>query len=324
MKRLTTTACILVLLAALPARAAEPVNFLFLDADDMSDHRDLLARPDIVGGQIIYSWRQLEPAKDRYDFSKLEQDLAVARRLHKELWVSISDHTFSLKWKGMPDYLARDPEYQGGITFQYSYPGAQAGSNKPPNGEVAMQWIPAVRARYQKLLRAIAARFDGRIYGVDLGETAMDAHLAEGEKGFTCDGYFDAEMENIAAARAAFHKTIVTMFANFWPCNWNDKRGYMARTFAYAAAHDIGIGGPDIYPFSPGLMKNSYRFLNDYRGKLKLVAMSVQEPDLDFIDPKTGKPFTKQDFTGFARDYLGANIIFWAYISPWLKAPPTR
>ena len=79
MKRLTATACILVLLAALPARAAEPVNFLFLDADDMSDHRDLLARPDIVGGQIIYSWRQLEPAKDRYDFSKLEQDLAVAR-----------------------------------------------------------------------------------------------------------------------------------------------------------------------------------------------------------------------------------------------------
>jgi len=324
MKRLAATACILVLLAALPARAAEPVNFLFLDADDMSDHRDLLARPDIAGGQIIYSWRQLEPAKDRYDFSKLEQDLAVARRLHKKLWVSISDHTFSLKWKGMPDYLARDPDYQGGITFQYSYPGTEAGSNKPPNGEVAMQWIPAVRARYQKLLRAIAARFDGRIYGVDLGETAMDAHLKDGEKGFTCDGYFDAEMENIAAARAAFHKTAVAMFANFWPCNWNDKNGYMARTFAYAAAHDIGIGGPDIYPFSPGLMKNSYRFLNDYRGKLKLVAMSVQEPDLDFIDPKTGKPFTKADFAGFAHDYLGADIIFWAYISPWLKTPPTR
>jgi len=321
MSKLTATCCILALLAASPARATKPANFLFLDADDMSDHRDLLARPDIAGGQIIYSWRQLEPRKDQYDFSKLEQDLAVARRLRKKLWVSISDHTFSLKWKGMPDYLSADPEYQGGITFQYSYPGTEPGSNKTPNGEVAMQWIPAVRARYQKLLRVLAARFDGRIYGIDLGETAMDAYLAEGEKGFTCDGYFDAEMENIAAARAAFRKTAVVMFANFWPCNWNDKRGYMSRTFAYAAAHDIGIGGPDIYPFNPALMKNSYRFLNDYRGKLKLVAMSVQEPDLDFIDPKTGKPFTKDDFTGFARDYLGANIIFWAYISPWLQSP---
>lgn len=324
MRRVTFPLCLLALLASYPARAAEPANFLFLDADDMADHRDLLRRPDIAGGQIIYSWRQLEPRKDEYDFSKLDQDLAVARSLHKKLWVSISDHTFSLKWKGMPDYLSDDPEYQGGITFQYSYPGTASGSNKTPNGVVAMQWIPAVRARYQKLLHAIAARFDGKIYGIDLGETAMDANLAEGEKGFTCDGYFDAEMENIAAARAAFHKSAVVMFANFWPCNWNDRRHYMSRAFAYAAAHDIGMGGPDIYPFNPALMQNSYRFLNDYRGKLKLVAMSVQEPDLDFIDPATGKPFSKDSLTGFARDYLGANIIFWAYISAWLQPAPHR
>jgi hypothetical protein len=152
----------------------------------------------------------------------------------------------------------------------------------------------------------------------------MEANLKEGEKGFTCDGYFDGEMDNITVARAAFRKTAVTMFANFWPCEWKDSRRYMSRAFAYAAAHDIGMGGPDIYPFNPGQMKNSYRFLNEYRGKLKLVAMSVQEPDLDFIDAKTGKPFTKEDFTAFARDYLGADIIFWAYISPWLQAPSYR
>ena len=182
-----------------------------------------------------------------------------------------------------------------------------------------MQWNPAVRARFQKLLRSLAARFDGAIYGIDLGETAMDANLPEGEKGFTCDRYFDAEMENIAVARAAFHKTAVVMFANFWPCEWNDSRHYMSRAFAYAAAHNIGMGGPDIYPFRRAQMQNSYRFLNHYRGKLKLVAMSVQEPDLDFIDAKTGKPFTRDSFIGFARDYLGADIIFWAYSAPWLQ-----
>ncbi|HEY1212223.1 MAG TPA: hypothetical protein VGE93_01195 [Bryobacteraceae bacterium] len=310
--------------AAFPARAAEPANFLFLDADDMSDHRDMLARPDIAGGQIIYSWRLLEPRKDHYDFSKLEQDLAVARKLHKKLWVAISDRTFSFKWKSFPDYLSEDPEYQGGTVFQYSYPGTKPGTNKTPNGLVAMQWNAAVRDRYQKLLRALAARFDGAIYGIDLGETAMDANLPDGEKGFTCDGYFDAEMENIAVAREAFHKTAVTMFANFWPCEWNDSRHYMSRAFAYAAAHDIAMGGPDIYPFNRAQMKNSYGLLNEYRGKLKLVAMSVQEPDLDFIDDKTGKPFTKESFTSFARDYLGANIIFWAYTSPGLQLPPHR
>lgn len=312
------------LVASFPAQASGPANFLFLDADELSEHRDLLAQPDIAGAQIIYPWRLLEPRKDEYDFSKLKRDLAVAQTLHKKLWVSIRDRTFSLKWKGMPDYLSDDPQYEGGVVFQYSYPGTRSGTNRTPNGTVAMQWNPAVRARYQKLLRALAARFDGMIYGIDLGETAMDADLPDGEKGFSCDGYFDAEMDNIAEAREAFHKTAVVMFANFWPCEWNDSRHYMSRAFAYAAAHGIGMGGPDTYPFNRAQMKNSYRFLNEYRGKLKLVAMSVQEPDLDFIDAKTGKPFTKDSLTGFARDYLGANIIFWAYTAPWLQLPLPR
>ncbi len=196
--KLLSAWCVLALLSAFAARAAEPANFLFLDADDLSDHRALLVRPGIAGGQIIYPWRLLEPRKDQYDFSKLEKDIALARSLHKKLWVSIGDRTFSLKWKGLPDYLSEAPEYQGGMVFQYSYPGTQSGTNKTPNGRVAMQWNPAVRARFQKLLRTLAARFDGAIYGIDLGETAMDANLPEGEKGFTCDRYFDAEMENIA------------------------------------------------------------------------------------------------------------------------------
>jgi hypothetical protein len=50
----------------------------------------------------------------------------------------------------------------------------------------------------------------------------------------------------------------------------------------------------------------------------------VQEPDLDFIDPKTGKPFTKDSSTSFAREYLGADIIFWACLSPWLQPPAHR
>jgi hypothetical protein len=182
-----------------------------------------------------------------------------------------------------------------------------------------MQWVPAVRQRFQKLVRALAERFDGRIAGIELGETAMDAHLKDGEKGFTCDAYFDAEMENIAAARKAFRKSDVVLAANFWPCEWNDSRTYMSRAFAYAAANGIAIGGPDIIPFNKAHMKNAYRFLHDYRGRLKLVAMAVQEPTLEYVNPDTGKPFTKQEFVAFGRDYLGVDIIFWAYIAPWLQ-----
>lgn len=298
-----------------------PTNYLFLDADDASDHRALLARSDIAGGQIIYPWRQLEPEKDRYDFSKLERDLAVTQCLHKKLFIIIGDRTFSLQWRGLPDYLSNDPVYQGGIVYQYDYPGAAPDPNQVANGQVAMQWIPAVRQRFQKLLAMLAKRFDGSIAGIELGETAMDANLKEGEKGFTCDNYFDAEMENIAAARKSFRKSDVVMAANFWPCEWNDSHHYMSRAFAYAAANRIAVGGPDILPFNKAHMANAYRFLHDYRGRLKLVAMAVQEPTLEYVNPDTGKPFTKDEFVSFGRDYLGVDIIFWAYIAPWLKDP---
>ena len=327
MKALTVVLCAVAMLTAVQARAkppADPANFLFLDADEASDHRDLLARPDIAGGQILYPWRMLESEKDHYDFSKIERDLAVARSLHKKLFITLGDRTFSLQWRGMPDYLSTDPVYEGGIVLQYSYPGTKPGTNSVANGRVAMQWIPAVRHRFQKLIRALAARFDGRTYGIELGETAMDVDLKEGEKGFTCDGYFAAEIENIAAARSAFRKSFVVMDANFWPCEWNDNHHYMNRTFAYAAVHGIGMGGPDILPFNKAQMKNSYPFLHDYRGRLKLVAMGVQEPTLDYINPDTGKPFTKDEFVSFAREYLGVDIIFWAYVTPWLQESPVH
>ncbi|MCO0638138.1 hypothetical protein M8745_19570, partial [Lutimaribacter sp. EGI FJ00014] len=66
-------------------------------------------------------------------------------------------------------------------------------------------------------------------------------------------------------------------------------------------------------------MKNAYPFFNRYKGKLGLVAMAVQEPTLTYTNPKTRKPFTKEEFVRFATDYLGVDVIFWSSQSPWLK-----
>ena len=66
-------------------------------------------------------------------------------------------------------------------------------------------------------------------------------------------------------------------------------------------------------------MKNSYPFFNKYKGKLAFVGMAVQEPTLTYKNPKTGVPFTREEFQAFASDYLGVNAIFWSTSSPWLK-----
>lgn len=67
-------------------------------------------------------------------------------------------------------------------------------------------------------------------------------------------------------------------------------------------------------------MKNACPFFHHYKGKLPLVAMTVQEPTLTYKNPKTGRSFTREEFTRFATDYLGVDIIFWSASTPWLAA----
>jgi len=298
------------------AEAAKlPVNFLYVGAGELQRIQGLLARPDIAGVQVVYSWRLLERGKNEYDFSAVERDLAATKAAGKGLFIQIQDRFFSPEARNVPDYLMKEQGYGGGLAPQAD----NAGEGQPEGmGWVAMQWNPAVRERYQSLLKALAGQFDGRVAGVNLPETAVDIDRKRDKTGFSCDAYFEAEMENMAAARAAFSNAHVVQYVNFWPCEWQNERGYMERLFKYAAEHGIGLGGPDIVPYRKAQMKNAYPFFNQYKGRLELVAMAVQEPTLTYTNPKTGKHFTKEEFIGFASAYLGADIIFWSPSSQWL------
>ena len=313
MKTLQLLAGLALLMSCNLASAAE--NFLYTGSGDLDANRRILERPDIGGVQIVYNWRQLEPEKGKYDFSEIEKDLATAESLKKKFFIQVQDRFFEPTARNVPDYLMSDPAYGGGLAPQFDNPG----ENKPVGyGWVAMQWNQAVRGRHQKLLEALASSFDGRIYGINLPETSIDLSSKKPPIGFSCDAYFNAEMENLAFARKAFSKSKVVQYVNFWPCEWNNDHQYMSRIFAYAAKSNVGLGGPDIVPGRKGQMKNSYPFFNQYKGKLAFVGMAVQEPTLTYKNPKTKKPFTKDEFQKYAEDYLGADVVFWSSSSPWL------
>ena len=294
------------------AAAAAPVNYLFLGGDRVSHWRDLLARDDIAGAQVVYDWRALEPSKGRYDFSRIEADLASASALHKALFVQVQDRFFEAKARNVPDYILRDPQYDGGLAAQ--------GDRGGGSGWVTKQWKPVLRVRFQALLGALAARFDGRIAGINMPETAADLKPAERPGGFECNAYFEGELDNLAFARKAFRRSAVVQYVNFWPCEWNNDHRYMEGVFAFAEKNGIGLGGPDIAPFNKPHMHNAYPFFRQYKGRLKLVAMAVQEPTLTYVNPTTGKRSSREDIVKFASDYLGVDIIFWTPEAPWLRA----
>jgi hypothetical protein len=296
-----------------PASALE--NFLYTGNGDLPGLQQILERPDIGGAQVVYSWKALEPEEGVYDFSAIERDLAATDALKKKLFIQIQDRFFDVKARNIPAYLQTE-KYGGGLVAQVD----NAGEGQPQGyGWVALQWNADLRARYQALLAALAKQFDGRIYGVNLPETAIDIDMKHDATGFSCDAYFEAEMANLAAARAAFQKSQVVQYVNFWPCEWENDHDYMGRLFAYAAANKVGLGGPDVIPWRKGQMKNAYPFFHQLKDKLALVGMAVQEPTLTYKNPKTGQRFTREELAGFAEGYLGADIIFWSAEAPWLK-----
>lgn len=310
--RLVAAAALLSLAAT--AASATPANYLYASAGALDGLGTLLARSDIDGVQVVYNWKALEPRKDVYDFSAIESDLAATAALGKKLFIQIQDRFFSPDARNVPAYLLSDPEYDGGLVAQVD----NAGEGKTGYGWAAMEWNAAVRHRYQMLLAALGARFDGRVFGINLPETSIDIDIKRAA-GFSCDGYFAAEMENLAVAAKAFPRSHVVQYVNFWPCEWDNDHRYMERLFAYAAASGVGLGGPDVIPNRKAQMKNAYPFFHQYKGKLSLVAMAVQEPTLTYTNPATGKRFTRDEFVRFADDYLGADIIFWSAAAPWLQ-----
>jgi outer membrane murein-binding lipoprotein Lpp len=194
--------CVLIALAG-PLAEATPQNYLFTDSTELTRIEALLSRPDIAGVQIGYSWKSLESSRDVYDFSQIEHDLAFVAKLHRKLFIQIQDRFFEVGHRNVPAYLLEDPRFGGGL----SAAGRQSWRNEPEGrGWIAQQWNPEVRKRFQKLLGALARRFDGRVAGVNLPETAAGVDIERDRTGFTCEGYFDAELENIAFARKAFAK----------------------------------------------------------------------------------------------------------------------
>ncbi|MCP2342199.1 hypothetical protein [Actinomadura rupiterrae] len=298
-----------------PAHGTHARNYLYTSIGDFdTTAKPLLGRRDISGVQVLFPWRMLEPQKGHYDFSEIERVQKVVGAQHKKLFVQLQDRFFQLP-PGLPKYLLTDPAYGGGAAPTMN-------SSGQPEGAIAAQWNGNVRKRFQSLLKALGHRFDGKISGLNLPESAVDVDPKTDKTHYTDAAYFNAELENMAYAKKAFPTSSVIQYINFWPGDWNNDHGLMQRSFDWAEQHGIGVGGPDLLPYWKPQMQNSYPFIHKYSKRLNMVAMAVQEPDFTYRNPRTGKPYTHQEFVDFANNYLGADILFWATSSPWLHQKP--
>ncbi|MBS1948219.1 MAG: hypothetical protein JST47_10670 [Bacteroidetes bacterium] len=271
-----------------------------------------------IGAQIMYSWRELEPEKGKYDFSILKQDYEYLKNHSKKLFIQLQDATFNPKYKAVPDYLLTK-EYNGGAALQYN-------DDKKPEGWVAKRWNKKVRERFQLLLLALGKEFDGKIEGINLQETSIGVN-SNTDTSFSEGLYLQGLKENMVALKKSFPTSMVMIYANFIPGEWlpgNDK-GYLRSIYQFGEKIGVGLGGPDLMIKRKGQLNH---FLAMMHEEHYTVPLCIAVQDGNYIG-KTGgtdeatrkKPHNNivPVLLSFAKDFLHINYLFWSNQEPYFK-----
>ena len=288
-------------------------HFVFVSRDREKIHEPAFYNnKGIAGAQIKYPWKQLEPEKDKYDFSAIEEDIAFLELHHKKLFIQLQDVTFDSTVYAIPKYLLNDTLYHGGAASQYGF----TREHRPvKEGWVARRWDPAVAKRFHHLLAELGRRFDGRIEGINLPETAVDFPHEPGliPTGFSGAAYLEAVKATMLVMKNCFKKSVPLQYANFMP---GDSKTELEEVYRYAKEIKLAMGGPDIKVYRPFQMKNSYPLIRELYGIVP-TGVAVQDGNYNVINPQTGKPVTLPEIQAFAHDYLKLTYIFWCTEEPW-------
>jgi len=297
------------------ATAKRVHHFVFFGHEREKIQKDnlFLETKTLEGAQVTYSWRQLEPEKDKYDFGMIRQDLKFLKSKGKKLWIQFQDVTFGPQWINVPKYLLSDPKYNGGADKQYR---SKDNNDERPEHEgwMARRWDPAVQERLHKLFSALGKEFDGRIEGINLAESSVGVGRTGKlwPKGFTHEIYRDAIIANMKALKQAFPKSIVLQYANFMPGG----KSYLEAIYKAARENKVAVGGPDLLPFRPFQRSNSYPLIRDSAG-LVPIGIAVQDGNYSDVNKETGKRADISELLKFATDYLKVDYIFWCTEEPY-------
>lgn len=316
LRALTQLQCCLVAVfnCAVGASAAGIHHYVFFGQDrEGITNESFLNAKAIEGAQLKYTWRELERQKDHYDFGDIQRDLAFLKSKGKKLFVQLQDASFSSQWVPIPGYLVEDPQFHGGADRQYTIENDDEDHAKP-DGWLARRWDPVVQERFHKLLLALGREFDGKIEGINLPETSIDV----GEsgklfpKGFTPGVYRDAVVTNMMVLKRAFPRSVAMQYANFMPGALTNLQ-YLYRR---AGELKVGVGGPDLLPFKPYQMQNSYPLIRKSAGVVP-TGIAIQEGNYEDRNPKTGQRATVSELNEFASGFLRVNYIFWCTQEPF-------
>lgn len=274
-----------------------------------------LTIPQFSGAQIMYSWDQLEPQKNQYDFSLILEDYKYLSSYGKKLFIQLQDATFNPQKKAVPNYLLTK-EYDGGAVIQVTDKGE-------PEGWVAKRWNLKVQERFALLLQALGKTLDGKIEGINLQETAIGVSQKQ-DPSFSPEHYTKGLKTNMLSLKKAFPSSTTMQYANFMPGEWLpwDDKGYLRSLYKYGAEIGVGLGGPDLMFTKKAQLNHALALMHE---NIYSIPLGIAIQDGNYIG-KTGTEEIIKDRTNivpqlhaFANDFLKVSYMFWANQEPYFK-----
>lgn len=279
-------------------RKNHPGHYItLLRASDSQGAMASSIQPGVVGMLKHYSWPALEPSRGTYDFSEIASDLNWAAAHGMRLIVMVEDKTFREEIP-TPAYLSQYVLHNHG------------------GGYTTLRWKPPVAAAFKALIVALGARFDSNknFEGLATQETAVGfPHKVLVANGYTAEAYRDMYIDQLTAASKAMPTSRVFWFMNFIPV----KEQYVATIANAVAPLGVAMGGPDIMPENPHLLRKPYPYYTQFFGKMPLFAQveGVCYYQLHMTSGYPTKYWTMPELFNFALKKLHVNYVFWTRIT---------
>lgn len=256
--------------------------------------------PNFKGINAWHYWREIESGKGAYNFNEMATELAKARSMGKQYWLTMMFKTFATKHTPcVPNYMLT-AEYQGGQSVRYNADGSVKYC-------IAKVWVPAVQARLNALYSALGERFDAdpNFEGIATSENSLSGtNGMSNPSGYTLQNYTNGLRSGMAALARAFPRSQVSVTVN-----WVKQQ--LDQMIPYAHSLGIGIGCPDMVPPIAGqVTTESYAYYPSYYGKMPL-AVNVEGGVKSVL--QSGR-FTLTDLYNFGvvnPSGLRVNYMFW-------------
>ncbi len=268
-----------------------PGHYLRKNAEEKSLYAEdilFLENPYTQGLILMVKWKNLEKAKNQYDFSVIDKYIKWIEPYGKRIAMRIMDRCFhGCTDADAPAYLRTDSRYHGGV-------------EPMREGSIIRLWDPAVTDRVIALYQALGAKYNGNptvaAITIGSGESAM-AIDREKAAGYSPEAYERELVRKAVEVKKAFPNTIVLTGMNFI-------RGGEPR-LTRIAEELAKIGGSGV--ITPRAYPHSQYYVYDTFRKMKGKIAIFPQVETGGLLPEE----TEELIYRFAVNDLGANFLSW-------------